>query len=50
MGGTGRKALTTVGALIAVYLIGAAATGWGNLLMSAGKAGSSTIKVLQGRG
>jgi hypothetical protein len=49
MGGTGRKALTITGALIGMYLIAAHATGWGNLLLNAGKAGSSTIKTLQGR-
>lgn len=49
MGGTGKNALKITGVLIGMYLIAAHATGWGNLLLNAGKAGSSTIKTLQGR-
>jgi hypothetical protein len=45
----GMKALSTVGALIATYLLVAHATGAGNLLARAGTAGSGIIKSLQGR-
>lgn len=45
----GRKALGTVGVLIGMYLVAAHATGWGNLMLSAGRGGSSVIKTLQGR-
>lgn len=45
----GRNALKITGVLIGMYLVAAHATGWGNLLLNAGKAGSGTIKTLQGR-
>jgi hypothetical protein len=45
----GMKALATVGALIATYLLVANATGAGNLIARAGTAGSGVVKVLQGR-
>lgn len=45
----GRKALTTVGVLIGMYLVAAHATGWGKLLLNAGTAGSGAVKTLQGR-
>lgn len=45
----GRNALKISGVLIGMYLIAAHATGWGNLLLSAGKAGSGITKTLQGR-
>jgi hypothetical protein len=45
----GMKALSTVGALIATYLLVANATGAGNLMARAGTAGSGIIKSLQGR-
>jgi hypothetical protein len=44
-----RKALTYGAGLIAVYLLVANATGSGNVLKSAGTAGSGIIKSLQGR-
>lgn len=37
------------GVLIVVYLIAANATGWGQLLGSAGTSGSGVIKAFQGR-
>lgn len=45
----GKNALKITGVLIGMYLVAAHATGWGGLLLNAGKAGSSTIKTLQGR-
>lgn len=45
----GMKALKISGVLIGMYLLAAHATGWGNLLLNAGKAGSSVAKTLQGR-
>lgn len=45
----GKNALKVGGVLIGMYLIAAHATGWGNLMLNAGKAGSQTIKTLQGR-
>ena len=44
-----RNGIKIVGVLIGMYLVAAHATGWGNLLLSAGKAGSTDIKTLQGR-
>lgn len=44
-----RNALKIGGGLIAMYLLAAHATGWGTLLLDAGKAGTSGIKTLQGR-
>jgi hypothetical protein len=45
----GMKALGTVGALIATYLLVAHATGAGNLIARTGTAGSGIVKSLQGR-
>lgn len=45
----GKNALKITGVLIGMYLVAAHATGWGNLLLNAGKAGSSAVKTLQGR-
>lgn len=45
----GRKALTTVGVLIGMYLVAAHATSWGKLMLNSGTAGSGVIKTLQGR-
>jgi hypothetical protein len=45
----GLKALSTVGALIATYLIVAHATGVGTLIAKSGTAGSGVFKTLQGR-
>jgi hypothetical protein len=45
----GRKALTTVGVLIGMYLVAAHATGWGKLMLNAGTAGGGLVKNLQGR-
>jgi hypothetical protein len=45
----GRNALKITGVLIGMYLVAAHATGWGNLLLNAGKAGSGAVKTLQGR-
>lgn len=47
--GLGRKALTTTGLLIGIFLVGAHATGWGKLMLNAGTAGSGIVKTLQGR-
>lgn len=46
----GRQALKMTGVLIGMYLLAANASGWGKLFSEAGKAGTSGIKVLQGRG
>lgn len=44
-----RQALTYSAVLIGVYLAVANATGFGNVLKSAGTAGSGFAKTLQGR-
>lgn len=45
----GRKALATVGGLVALYLVVAYATGFAKAFSSTATGGANVIKALQGR-